>query len=126
MQYAEPALERRDARGEGGLEVEAPSSVGADRSDSAQVHSYLTAKFGTLGEAATCAKALQGTTFDKKGERVEVIHKRAKAHRPAHTTRRGEALAPNYKELHKGLEAGRVVGADSPNPGKPGVDATMQ
>lgn len=85
---------RGDERGGGGLAFEVHPGLGTDRSHGPQVfHSYLTGKFGSFGEVASYAKALQGRTFDKQGTVVEVIHKGAKANRPPppphHSTRRG-------------------------------------
>lgn len=40
--------------------------------------------------------------------RVEAIHKGAKAHRPPHIIRRGEALAPMYKAVEGALKSGEL------------------
>lgn len=86
----------------------APSSTTTEVT-APKVRPNLTVKSATFSEAASYAKALQGRTFDKKGGNVEVAHKVAKANRPPHIIRRGEALAPSCKVLEKTLTKGETL-----------------
>lgn len=99
-----------------------PEEVTAPRS-----HPDVTAKSSTCSEASAYTKALQDHCCDKKGTKVESIHKGAKASRPLRAIRRGEALAPVYTELARtrcspakaGLDDVETSGADEHDVGSP-------
>lgn len=70
---------------------------------------YLTVTVRTFAEMAEYTQDLQDNGLDKSGSNVEIIHKGAKAQRPAKVSRRGVAVAPVYKELGKALVAGETL-----------------
>lgn len=79
------------------------------RSRACRFHRCLTVKFRTWAEAADSTTALQDICLDRSGNKADIIHKGAKAQRPAKVKRFGVDLAPAYKELGMALVVGEAL-----------------
>lgn len=77
--------------------------------DSKRFHEFLAVKFGSFDEAVQYTTALDGHCHDQMGHEVQVIHKSAKAQRPANIVRRGARLHGFYKVFQDCLKEGEEL-----------------
>lgn len=122
LQFSKPRLKQTMA----GLEQSYRSRFAAmarpTHIESPPYHDFLTVKFSTHVEAADYTSRLGERCTDEAGRRVPVIHKGAKAARPPHIVRRGQALKPFLRHLCEDVGPGRGARPASQHQGRPVVD----